>query len=52
MAGPGAWDDYNWDANIALADFDAMPQDDDYAPDTAEYWGDYVWTDLMDANDV
>ena len=29
------WEDYNWDANIALADFDAMPQDDHFGQDTA-----------------
>ena len=29
------WGDYNWDANIALADFDAMPQDDHFGQDTA-----------------
>ena len=28
------WEDYNWDANIALADFDAMPQDDHFGQDT------------------
>ena len=27
---PEPWGDYNWDANIALADFDAMPQDDHF----------------------
>ena len=29
------WGDYNWDANIALADFDAMPQDDHFGQGTA-----------------
>ena len=49
VAGPGAWDDYNKDDEWGPDDYN---EDDDYAPDTAEYWGDYVWTDLMDANDV
>ena len=49
MAGPGAWDDYNKDDEWGP---DVYNEDDDYVPDTAEYWGDYVWTDLMDANDV
>ena len=33
VAVPAPWDDYNWDANIALADFDAMPQDDHFYED-------------------
>ena len=49
VAGPGAWDDYNKDDEWGPDDYN---EDDDYAPDTTEYWGDYVWTDLMDANDV
>ena len=49
VAGPGAWDDYNKDDEWGPDDYN---EDDDYVPDTAEYWGDYVWTDLMDANDV
>ena len=32
---PVPWGDYIWDANIALADFDAMPQDDHFGQDTA-----------------
>ena len=46
---PVPWVDYNWDDEWGPDDYN---EDDDYLPDTAAYWGDYVMTDLMDANDV
>ncbi|MDA8583147.1 hypothetical protein N9L68_02915 [bacterium] len=46
---PLPWDDYNKEDEWRVYDYN---EDDGYLPDTVAYWGDYVLTDLMDANDV